>query len=37
MAANLLNTDERVQIERARVGDFTGLSARDEYGNWTRL
>ncbi len=37
MAANPLTVDERAQVERARAGDFTGLSARDEHGNWTTL
>ncbi|MGH3611743.1 MAG: DUF6247 family protein [Pseudonocardia sp.] len=37
MAANPLNADERAQLERARVGNFAGLSVRDEYGNWTTL
>lgn len=37
MAANPLTADERAQIERAKAGDFTGLSARDQHGNWTTL
>lgn len=37
MAANPLTADERAQVERAKAGDFTGLSARDEHGNWTTL
>jgi hypothetical protein len=37
MAANPLTAQERAQIERAKSGDFTGLSARDEHGNWTTL
>lgn len=37
MAANPLTDDERAQVERARSGDFTGLSARDEHGNWIKL
>lgn len=35
MAANALTDDELAQVERARAGDFTGLFARDEQGNWT--
>ncbi|MDQ2790993.1 MAG: DUF6247 family protein [Actinomycetota bacterium] len=37
MAANPPTDDEREQIKRARAGDFTGLSTRDENGNWVRL
>jgi hypothetical protein len=37
MAANPLTDDERKQIERAKAGDYTGLSALDENGNWVRL
>jgi hypothetical protein len=37
MAANPPTEDEREQIERAKAGDFTGLSTRDENGNWVRL
>ncbi|MGQ0778220.1 MAG: hypothetical protein ACT4NY_28065 [Pseudonocardiales bacterium] len=25
------------QVARAKVGDVTGLLARDEHGNWVRL
>ncbi len=37
MTANPLTADECAQVERAKAGDFTGLSARDEHGNWTTL
>lgn len=37
MAANPLTDDERAQLQRAKAGDFTGLRARDEHGNWTTL
>jgi hypothetical protein len=37
MAANPLTDDERAQVERAKAGDFTGLSARDEHGDWITL
>ncbi|MDQ4103205.1 MAG: DUF6247 family protein [Actinomycetota bacterium] len=37
MAANPPTEDEREQIKRAKAGDFTGLSTRDENGNWVRL
>lgn len=37
MAANPLTADEQAQLARARAGDFTGLSLRDEHGTWTRL
>jgi Family of unknown function (DUF6247) len=37
MVANPLTDDEREQIERAKAGDYTGLSALDENGNWVRL
>jgi Family of unknown function (DUF6247) len=37
MAVNPLAADEHAQLERAKAGDFTGLSARDEHGNWTTL
>jgi hypothetical protein len=37
MAANPPTDEEREQIERAKAGDFTGLSAQDENGNWVRL
>lgn len=35
--ANPLSEEEQGQVARARVGDFTGLLARDERGNWVRL
>jgi hypothetical protein len=37
MAANPLTAEEHALLERARAGDFTGLSVRDEHGNWTTL
>lgn len=37
MAANPLSTEEQAQVRRARTGDFTGFSARDEHGNWVTL
>jgi hypothetical protein len=37
MAANPPTDEEREQIERAKAGDFTGLSTQDENGNWVRL
>lgn len=37
MAANPPTDEEREQVERAKVGDYTGLSTRDEHGNWVRL
>ena len=37
MVANPLTDDEREQIDRAKAGDYTGLSALDENGNWVRL
>jgi hypothetical protein len=37
MAANPPTDEERDQIERAKTGDYTGLSTRDENGNWVRL
>jgi hypothetical protein len=37
MAANPPTDEEREQIERAKAGDFTGLSVQDENGNWVRL
>lgn len=37
MAANPLSDDERAQLERAKAGDFSGLRARDEHGNWITL
>lgn len=35
--ANPLSEQERVQVARAKTGDFTGLLARDERGNWVHL
>ena len=35
--ANPLSADEQAQVARAKAGDFTGLLARDEQGNWVRL
>jgi Family of unknown function (DUF6247) len=35
--ANPLSEQERAQVARAKVGDFTGLLARDEHGDWVRL
>lgn len=35
--ANPLSEDEQAQVARARTGDFAGLLARDESGNWVRL
>lgn len=35
--ANPLSVEERERVARARDGDFTGLLARDEHGNWVRL
>ena len=32
--ANLLSEQERAQVARAKVGEFTGLLARDEHGDW---
>ncbi len=37
MAVNPLTDDERAQVARAKVGDLTGLRARDEHGNWITL
>jgi NADPH-dependent ferric siderophore reductase len=37
MAANPLTADEHAQLQRAKAGDLTGLSERDEHGNWTTL
>jgi hypothetical protein len=39
MAANPLTVEEREQIERAMVGDFSGLLSwhQDENGSWVRL
>jgi len=35
--ANPLSEEEQAQVARAKAGDFTGLLARDERGNWVRL
>jgi hypothetical protein len=35
--ANPLSEHEQAQVDRANTGDFTGLLARDEQGNWVRL
>jgi hypothetical protein len=35
--ANPLSEDEQAQVTRAKAGDFTGLLAHDEQGNWIRL
>ena len=35
--ANPLSEQEQAQVDRARAGDFTGLLAHDEQGNWVRL
>ena len=35
--ANPLFEHEQAQVNRANAGDFTGLLARDEQGNWVRL
>lgn len=35
--ANPLSEEEQAQVARAQAGDFTGLLARDERGNWVRL
>jgi|SRR4051794_37105936 len=35
--ANPLTEQEQALLTRARVGDFTGLRARDENGSWTML
>ncbi len=37
MAANPLTADEQAQVARAKAGDFTGFSVRDEHGTWTTL
>lgn len=37
MAANPLSNDEQAQLDRARSGDFTGFSERDDRGRWTTL
>lgn len=34
---NPLSEKEQAQVARANEGDFTGLLARDERGNWVRL
>lgn len=35
--ANPLTDEEQAQLDRARGGDFAGLHARDEHGNWVTL
>ncbi len=35
--ANPLSEAEQAQLARARTGDFAGLLAHDERGNWVRL
>jgi hypothetical protein len=35
--ANPLSEKEQAQVARVKAGDFTGLLARDERGNWIRL
>jgi hypothetical protein len=37
LAANPPTDEEREQIERAKAGDYSGLSTTDENGNWVRL
>ncbi|MGH3770593.1 MAG: hypothetical protein ACRDRW_04215 [Pseudonocardiaceae bacterium] len=37
MVANPLTPEEPAQLQRAKAGDFTGLSTGDESGNWVRL
>ena len=37
MAANPLTADEQAQVARAKAGNFSGFSVRDEHGNWTTL
>ncbi|MGQ0719620.1 MAG: DUF6247 family protein [Pseudonocardiales bacterium] len=37
MAANPLTAEEQAQVARAKSGDFTGFSVRDEHGTWTTL
>ena len=37
MVADPLTADEQAQLARARAGDFTGFSVRDEQGTWTTL
>ena len=37
MAANPLSAAEQAQIERAKAGDFTGFSVRNDDGTWTTL
>jgi hypothetical protein len=36
MAANPLTDQERELLARVRAGDCTGLTTRDENGNWVR-
>ncbi len=35
--ANPLSEQEQAQVARAKTGDFAGLLARDERGDWVRL
>ncbi len=35
--ANPLSEQEQAQVARAKAGDFAGLLARDEHGNWVQL
>jgi Family of unknown function (DUF6247) len=35
--ANPLSEHEQAQVVRAKAGDFTGLFARDEQGDWVQL
>jgi hypothetical protein len=35
--ANPLSEHERAQVAQAKTGDFSGLLARDEQGDWVRL
>lgn len=37
MAANPLTDDEQAQLHRAKNGDLSGFSERDEHGTWTTL
>lgn len=37
MVANSLTDDEQAQVARAQAGDFAGLRAHDEHGNWITL
>ena len=37
MAANPPTDEECEQIERAKAGNYSGLSTTDENGNWVRL